>query len=580
LSGETRTEGASSAFQDDTTTKLTAKYPPGVPVKALNGEDMRAMLYAASANLEKHRDAINALNVFPVPDGDTGTNMLLTMQAACNEIADLVHPPIGGVLQRAAHGALMGARGNSGVILSQILRGMARSLDDKELCTTSDLVDALEEGADTAYKGVSKPVEGTILTVIRRVSEAARKAASMDQDMRFVFERIVHEAAEAVAETPHLLPVLAQAGVVDSGGQGLYVILEGMFRCLQGEQIVISAPPSEEEAELSGLAEEWGYDIQYLILSHEADEDMVRQRLIEMGGQSVIVVGGEGVIKVHVHSEDPGPMLSFGASLGHLDDIVVENMTLQTLRRRGEQPVPQAAPVAATVREPAPAATPDVPCGQVGVVAVVPGVGLRRVFESLGVNAIVEGGQSMNPSTQELLEAIEALPCDDVLVLPNNSNIILAAQQAQALSRKNVYVVPSRTIPQGISALLALNPQASPEENQRNMTAALQDIETGEITVAVRAAQFDGIQVEVGDVIGLHNGVLCARGRDTYEVMDQLLSRMHASEAEVITIYYGEPVSREEAQAMADRVQEAYPDQEVELVDGGQPHYHYIISVE
>ncbi len=558
--------------------QLAAKHPPGVPVLALDGEDLQAMLHAARANLGRHRDAINALNVFPVPDGDTGTNMLLTMQAACEEIADLVQPTVGSLLQRAAHGALMGARGNSGVILSQILRGMARALDDKVSCTAGDLVHALEEATETAYKGVSKPVEGTILTVMRRTTEAAQKAASVDQDLRFIFKRMVHAAAEAVAETPSLLPVLAKAGVVDSGGQGLYVVWEGMWRCLQGESITMEAPVEDQEASLAGFADEWGYDIQYLILASDVDEEMVRQRLIELGGHSIVIGSSDGVVKVHVHSNDPGPILSFGASLGQLDDIVVENMTLQTLRRRGQQISP--APPTPSTPAPTPQPAPEPLHGQVGIVAVVPGEGLRRVFESLGANAIITGGQTMNPSTQELLEAIEKLPYDEIIILPNNSNVILAAQQAQALSRKEVRVIPSRTIPQGINALLALNPQIGLEENVRNMEAAIQAIETGEITVAVRAATFDDIQVEVGDVIGLHNGVLSARGRSTAEVMDQLLAQMHAEEAEVITIYYGEPVSAEEAQAMAERVQAAYPDQEVELVNGGQPHYHYILSVE
>jgi DAK2 domain fusion protein YloV len=573
LSSKTRAQGSQLSAWGDLSAKLTAKYPIGAPVMALDGEDVQAMLRIAHANLARHRDAINALNVFPVPDGDTGTNMLLTMQAACEEIAHLTRPTVGSLLQRAAHGALMGARGNSGVILSQILRGMARALDNKALCTTADLVAALSEGAETAYKGVSKPVEGTILTVVRRASEAARKAASVDQDLRFVFERLIHATAEAVAETPRLLPVLAQAGVVDSGGQGLHIVFEGMFRCLQGEEVTAAAPIAEERADLTGFAEEWGYDVQYLVFSSTADEEMVRRRLIEMGGHSIIVASSGGVIKVHVHSDDPGPMLSFGASLGHLDDIVVENMTLQTLRQRGEQPSPAA---------PADLALPlsEMQCDQIGIVAVVPGLGLRRVFESLGSNVIVSGGQTMNPSTQELLGAIESLPCDEIIVLPNNSNVILAAQQAQTLSSKHICVIPSRTIPQGISALLALNPQANLEENRRNMEAALQTIETGEITVAVRAAQFNGIQVEVGDAIGLHNDVLSARGRTAAEVMDQLLLQMRATEAEIITIYYGEPISAEEAQAMAEQVQSAYPAQEIELIHGGQPHYHYIVSVE
>ena len=577
LGGETGAQGMASPVSFP---MKTVKHPVDIPVTALDGEDLQAMLYAARANLGLHRDFINELNVFPVPDGDTGTNMLLTMEAACEEIAPLSCPTVGSLLQRAAHGALMGARGNSGVILSQILRGMARVLDNKALCTASDLAEALREGTDTAYKGVSKPVEGTILTVIRRASEAAGKAASVDQDLRFVLERVVYAAAEAVAETPSLLPILAKAGVVDAGGQGLYVILEGMLRCLRGEQ-VIAATRDETEAQLAGFADEWGYDIQYLILGRDLDEEFIRRRLAELGGQSIVVGSGDGVIKVHVHSNDPGPILSLGASLGHLDDIVIENMTLQTLRRRGARSqVTSSAPVGSLASSPVaelPASSLE---GEIGIVAVVPGPGFRRVFESLGVSAIVPGGQTMNPSTQELLAAIEQVPNHEILVLPNNSNIILAAQQAQALSRKRVRIVPSRTLPQGISALLAFNPQVSLEENARNMEAALRAVETGEITIAIRDAEFDGLRVSTGDVIGLHNNVLSARGDSVSAVMDQLLAQMRAAEAEVITIYYGQSVTREEAEAMADRVRAAYPNQEVELVDGGQPHYHYILSVE
>ena len=550
---------------------LRIKYPAGATITALDGQDLRAMLCAAHANLERHRDAINALNVFPVPDGDTGTNMLLTMQAACQEVISLPQPTVGTLLQRAAHGALMGARGNSGVILSQILRGMARALDGKALCTAADLAKALAEGAETAYKGVSKPVEGTILTVARRASEAAQKAASMDEDLRFVLERVVHAAGEAVNETPSLLPVLAKAGVVDSGGQGLYVLLEGMFRSLQGEAIIAAA--DARAAAAFEAVDEWGYDIQFLLLPHSptTDEMTLRERLAMLGGESIVVGSSGPVIKVHVHHADPGPILSLGASLGHLDDIVVENMTLQTLRRRGQ------APASTTANVPA---APASPASTISIVAVAPGDGLQSVFRSLGVDAIVAGGQTMNPSTQELLAAIAAVPGSEVIVLPNNSNVILAAQQARALSSKQVVIVPSRTIPQGISALLAHNPQATLEENAQAMEAALQMIETGEITVAVRDAEFDGIQVKAGDVIGLHNDVLSARGRTTQEVMEQLLRQMNAADAEIITIYYGKPVSTQEAQALADAVRALYPDQDVELIDGGQPHYHYIFSVE
>lgn len=337
----------------------------------------------------------------------------------------------------------------------------------------------------------------------------------------------------------------------------------------------------EKEAQLAGFADEWGYDIQYLILGRDLDEEFVRQRLVELGGQSIVVGSGDGVIKVHVHSNDPGPILSLGASLGHLDDIVIENMTLQTLRRRSARS--QAATgvtVGPAISSPAVESSASPSEGQIGIVAVVPGPGFRRVFESLGVSAIVPGGQTMNPSTQELLAAIERVPSQEILVLPNNSNIILAAQQAQALSHKRVRIIPSRTLPQGISALLAFNPQASLEENARNMEAALRTVETGEIAIAIRDAEFDGIRVSAGDVIGLHNDVLSARSDSVTDVMDQLLAQMHAAEAEVITIYYGQPVTRQEAEAMAARVRAAYPNQEVELIDGGQPHYHYILSVE
>ncbi|GAB4565179.1 MAG: DAK2 domain-containing protein [Anaerolineae bacterium] len=559
---------------------LAEKYPPRRAIKALDGEDLRTMLHAAQVHLARHRDEVNALNVFPVPDGDTGTNMLLTMQAACQEITSLAQPTVGHVMERAAHGALMGARGNSGVILSQILRGMARALDGKARCTAQDLARALEEGTETAYKGVSKPVEGTILTVIRRASEAAQKAVMVEDDIRFLLEHVVDAASEAVDETPRLLPVLAQAGVVDSGGKGLQVVLEGMLRCLEGTVQPIAETAVRDQADLEGFAEEWGYDIQYLILADNVDEAMVRKGLRELGGESIMVGSSGGVIKVHVHGEDPGPFLSFGASLGHLDDIVVENMTLQTLRRREQQAkAVEAAPAQMISSPQAEAATPQQEAA-IGVVAVVPGRGLQEVFRSLGVSAVVQGGQTMNPSTQELLEAIEKLPQHDVIVLPNNGNVIMAAQQARSLSRKNVCVIPSRTIPQGISAMLALNPDASLEENRRNMEAALTQIETGEITIAVRAAEFDGIQVKEGDVIGLHNDELSARGDTPMEVMDQLLEQMHAADAEVITIYFGEPVTAEEAQIMAEHVRTMYPDQLVELIEGGQPHYHYIVSVE
>jgi DAK2 domain fusion protein YloV len=537
----------------------------------MDGQGFKQLVKASLAWLQHHQTAINILNVYPVPDGDTGTNMVLTMQSAWVEIQDSPECNVGRIARQMAHGALMGARGNSGVILSQIWRGFARSLDGKDAFSAQDLAAACREASITAYKGVVKPVEGTILTVARAVADEATRAVKDTDDLLHVLEHMVFAARETVKLTPSLLSVLAEAGVVDAGGQGLFVILEGMLRYMRGEPVV-------EDMELVGtvdlIATEldsgeagYGYDVQFLLVGRDLEVDAIRQKIAAMG-ECPLVVGEPTTVKVHVHVLDPGIPISFGASLGSLRDVVVEDMQAQYqdfIVERG--------------RAHAPAAQPFQELGM-GIVAVAMGDGLACVFQSLGVSTIVHGGQTMNPSTQDLLEAVENLPAEKVILLPNNGNVILAAEQACTLSDKSVAVVPSRSIPQGISALLAVNSQADFETNVAAMTRALGDVETGEITTATRSVTINGLAVTDGQIIGLHNGKLKVVGTTVEQVVQALLQEMDAVGCEVVTLYYGETVGESDADALAELLGQNWPDLEIEVVAGNQPHYHYILSVE
>lgn len=539
----------------------------------VDGERFKRLVYASLVWLRQHQEEINALNVFPVPDGDTGTNMVLTMQSAWDEVANVQESNVGKLIHRVAHGALMGARGNSGVILSQIWRGMARYLDNKDWLTAADLAAALEEGARTAYRGVIRPVEGTILTVIREAAEEAALAAGRTSDPGIVLERIVRRAWDALSRTPDLLPVLAEAGVVDAGGQGLCVILEGMLRALRGEALeeavasaqaagptIAAAPPAEEE---------YGYDVQFLIVGRGLDVTAIR-RDIDAMGTSAMVVGDSETVKVHVHVPDPGVPLSYAVKLGSLRDVVVEDMQAQYrefVRARSQAP-------AATV----PAV--GMPSREIGVVAVASGDGLEKVFLSLGALAIIPGGQTMNPSTEEILRVVESVPAAKVIILPNNKNIILAAQQAQELSQKAVVVVPTQSIPQGVAALLAFNHQAGLEENAKGMARAMEDVCTGEVTTATRDVTLNGVTVRQGQIIGLMDDQLVVSGDKVDEVVEALLEQMEVSEREIITLYYGAGVRQDEAEDLVQRLREKYPDQSFEIVYGGQPYYFYILSAE
>lgn len=554
-------------------------------VRQLSGEEFKTMILAGYSWLERHKEIVNALNVFPVPDGDTGTNMFLTMRAAWREIEHSDASDISQIAQAVAQGALMGARGNSGVILSQILRGLAHSFRHKPAITAHDLALGLRQGSDTAYKGVVKPVEGTILTVIRQAADAAQKAVALEDDLDFVLAHTVQAAGEAVEQTPRLLPVLAKAGVVDSGGKGLFYILQGMQQGLRGESVPqpATAPAAAEAAPAMTLDPyhlppvRFGFDVQFLLWGTDLDVDAVRRWMID-NGDFALVEGSPTLIKVHVHVFDPSVPLAYGIRQGFITDVVVENMDAMAAAGMTPDDVKDELSTA-----PAAAGLAIEHLGPIGVVAVAPGAGLAEVFTSLGVGRIVPGGQTMNPSIQELLDAIDALPSDDVLLLPNNSNVIMAAQgaaQEAARRGKRVEVIPSRTAPQGISALLAFNLQASLEDNVIAMTRALTTIDTGEVTVAVRDAQVDGVEVKAGDVIGLLNDALTTRGQTPEQVVFDLLAQMGAGQAEIITIYYGDQIDADSAEALSAQVAAAYPDQEVEVIAGGQPHYFFILSTE
>ncbi len=550
----------------------------------IDGRTLKIMIAAGYAWLERHKEIVNALNVFPVPDGDTGTNMFLTMRAAWREIDHSEDDDVSHIAQTVAQGALMGARGNSGVILSQILRGMAHAFRHKQVITAHDLALGLRQGSETAYKGVVKPVEGTILTVIRQAADAAQKAAAVEDDLDFVLAHTIQAAGEAVEQTPLLLPVLARAGVVDSGGKGLFYILEGMHRGLRGEPVTppvempVSATQQTVALDPHNLPPiRYGFDVQFLLWGADLQVDAIRSWMIDHG-DFALVEGGPTLVKVHVHVFDPSKPLAYGVQQGFITDVVVENM--DAMAAAGMTPD--------DVKEELSTARPVMPqmaehFGPIGVVAVAPGPGLAEVFESLGVGGIVSGGQTMNPSIQELLDAIDALPTEEVILLPNNSNVIMAAQgAAQEATRrgKRVEVIPSRTAPQGISALLAFNMQASLDDNAATMARALAAIDTGEVTVAVRDAQIDGMEVRTGDVIGLLNDTLTTIGATPQEVVFNLLAQMNAGQAEIITVYYGDQIDAATAAALGGEIAATYPGQELEVIAGGQPHYHFILSTE
>jgi len=539
----------------------------------LDGHILRLLTWASLHWLRTNQQVVNALNVFPIPDGDTGTNMVLTMQSAWDEVSATTDPSVSVVAHALAHGALMGARGNSGVILSQLWRGFARSLDKQDAIDPSGLAEALAEARDTAYRGVVRPVEGTILTVSKDVAEAARLTIESGATSGLeVLEGVVQGAAESVARTPELLPVLKEAGVVDSGGKGLYFILEGMLRAAYRMPLTESLIDIKSLAalELSDLSEsiEPGQDWEIVVdfRPHAPLDLPAFHRDLQGMGTSIQIAEGDGRYRMHIHVPDRTEFapVEYLRGLGTIIEYRVENLMIQA-----GGPAPEA-----------PLRLPSLTFDQVGVVAVSPGHGLSRLFASLGAAAIVEGGQTMNPSAQDICHAVEGLACERVIVLPNNRNIILTAQQAADLTGKRVHVLPTTTVPQGLAAMMPYDSQADLETLAADMERARSEVRSGELTTATRSVEIDGVAVREGQVIGMIDGRLVVAGDTLDEALLGLLQVGGASQAALVTAYIGRDLPSSIADQLMTRIREAYPSLEVEAYFGGQPHYPLLLSIE
>ena len=541
--------------------------------QTINGADFRRMIISAAASIEIHKQQLNELNVFPVPDGDTGTNMSMTIGAAAAELRKTESPDLEKAGSVTASAMLRGARGNSGVILSLLLRGISKKLKGAEECDGVLWANALQEGVDSAYKAVMKPAEGTILTVARLAAAKALEAANEDSHIEFVQEAAVKEAEIALANTTNQNPVLKKANVVDAGGKGWLYALDAMLRSMRGEDVEI--PEGMEQAEVKEAADFSDFnteDIKFsycteFIISRENKKDPEQLRaFLDSLGDSLVLVDDDEIIKVHVHTNDPGKALHEAIEYGSFVTVKIENMKLQHTAK-----VVDEEDMAPKIAE---------PVKPLGVVSVCAGAGLSDVFKNLGVDGTISGGQTMNPSTEDILEAVNKVPAETVFVLPNNKNIIMAAQQVDALSPKNVIVIPSKTVPQGVTAMLNFNPEGTAEENTQALTEALGTVDTMQVTYAARNSDFDGYDIHEGDYLALVENGLFGTSRDIKGLLKALAEKVREGGKEYITIYYGEDVKEKHAQKAADLFAEICPNADVNLLSGGQPVYYYMISAE
>ena len=554
-------------------------------IQKLNGKDFAQMVLMGANHLSNQSQMIDSLNVFPVPDGDTGTNMNLTMTSGAKEVEKVTEDHVGEVAASFAKGLLMGARGNSGVILSQLFRGFSKSVEGKESLTVNDLGEALEAGVETAYKAVMKPVEGTILTVAKDAAKQGTTTAKNTEDVIEFVEEVLKEAKASLNRTPDLLPVLKEVGVVDSGGQGLVTVYEGFLASLKGEELpqTSTAAPSIDEmvsAEHHKMHQdfmntediEFGYCTEFMVKfeedklkDHPFDEEEYRNTLSEQG-DSLLVVSDDDVVKVHIHTEYPGEAMTIGQKYGSLINIKIENMREQHTSIVGEKPKKEEKPAK------------KIP---LGIVTVAMGDGIKEMFESLGATVVIEGGQTMNPSTQDIVEAVQQANAENVLILPNNKNIVMAAEQACEIVEFPAKVVPTKTVPQGMSAMLMFNPEGELEANQAEMTEATNHVKTGQVTYAVRDTSIDGKTIEEGNFMGIQDGDIEAVNPDKMETVKELLKNMiDEEENEILTILQGEEATEEEVQAIESFIEEEYDEIEVEIHKGNQPIYSFIFSVE
>ncbi|MBP3619518.1 MAG: DAK2 domain-containing protein [Clostridia bacterium] len=542
--------------------------------KTINGATFKKMVLAGVSLLEQNKEYVDSLNVFPVPDGDTGTNMFLTMKSAVGEINKCMNNDLASLSEAFSKGALRGARGNSGVITSQIFKGFCSVTKNCKEITTKDFAKAMQEGASIAYKAVTKPKEGTILTVIRVMAENAVNLAKKHDDFEVFMKKVIDTGEEILKQTPEMLPVLKKAGVVDSGGRGILVIFSGMTRYILGEEDLEfnfeddTKPQTVDDviADINNLGDiEFGYCTEYLIINMhkkttEADIDKLREKLMEIG-DSVICIGDLSLVKVHVHTNEPNKALGYALELGELYNLKIENMREQNRELKKK---------AQAVEE----------NKEIGMIAVAPGDGLGQIFRELTVDEIILGGQTMNPSAEDIATAADKVPARTVFVFPNNKNIILAAEQANDVTNKNLVIIPTKSVPEGIAASIAFNPDASVEENQNAMLEAIRSVRSGSVTYAVRDTHVDGFDLTKGEIIGLDNKAILAKGNLVSETTEKLVEAMIDDTVMNITLFYGEDIREDEANELQERIAEKYPDCEVTVANGGQPVYYYLVSLE
>ena len=555
-------------------------------INTIDAAMLKKCFLAGAANLEAKKEIINELNVFPVPDGDTGTNMTMTILSAAKEVSNIASPNFENLSKAISGGSLRGARGNSGVILSQLFRGFTKEIKSVTVIDAPILARAFQKATETAYKAVMKPKEGTILTVAKGLSDKMNELACENGDLEEILGQVLEHGRYVLSQTPEMLPVLKEAGVVDSGGQGLIEVLSGIYDCLLGKEIDLTAAlgtttTAKVEADTTQADIKYGYCTEFIInieKKFDNGDELNFKAYLESIGDSIVVVADDEIVKVHVHTNDPGLAIQKALTYGSLSKMKIDNMR----EEHKEKLIKEAQKAEAEKKAAEEAAKkPAEPKKKSGFISVSAGAGLSEIFEGLGVDVVIEGGQTMNPSTEDMLNAIDKVNAENVFILPNNSNIILAANQAQSIvTDKNVYVVPSKTIPQGITALINFDESADAEANFDNMSSEMKNVKTGQVTYAVRDTSMDGKEIKQNDIMGIGDKTILSVGKDIEETTIDMLSQLIDDDSELISVYYGADVSSEQVDSLTAKIEETYPDLDLEVHSGGQPIYYYIVSVE
>ncbi len=555
-------------------------------INTIDAAMLKKCFLAGAANLEAKKEIINELNVFPVPDGDTGTNMTMTILSAAKEVSNIASPNFENLSKAISGGSLRGARGNSGVILSQLFRGFTKEIKSVTVIDAPVLARAFQKATETAYKAVMKPKEGTILTVAKGLSDKMNELACENGDLEEILGQVLEHGRYVLSQTPEMLPVLKEAGVVDSGGQGLIEVLSGIYDCLLGKEIDLTAAlgtttTAKVEADTTQADIKYGYCTEFIInieKKFDNGDELNFKAYLESIGDSIVVVADDEIVKVHVHTNDPGLAIQKALTYGSLSKMKIDNMR----EEHKEKLIKEAQKAEAEKKAAEEAAKkPAEPKKKYGFISVSAGAGLSEIFEGLGVDVVIEGGQTMNPSTEDMLNAIDKVNAENVFIFPNNSNIILAANQAQSIvTDKNVYVVPSKTIPQGITALINFDESADAEANFDNMSSEMKNVKTGQVTYAVRDTSMDGKEIKQNDIMGIGDKTILSVGKDIEETTIDMLSQLIDDDSELISVYYGEDVSSEQVDSLTAKIEETYPDLDLEVHSGGQPIYYYIVSVE